>query len=114
MSADLNYARMPGMGDLPGDSRNPNSPDYVPVEPSADDVSDAIAAVASRMEAMYETGEFLEDLHNNGYAYRALDRLLSNTDAKALPYGDSTALLALLSKLRTLNEAVDAELEVRS
>lgn len=25
----MNYARMPGPGDLPGDSRNPNSPDYV-------------------------------------------------------------------------------------
>lgn len=24
----INYARMPGTGDLPGDSSNPNSPDY--------------------------------------------------------------------------------------
>lgn len=42
----LNHARMPGPGDLPGDSRNPNSPDYVdPLygeEQAEDDVAKAL------------------------------------------------------------------------
>ena len=39
----MDYSRFPGTGDLPGDSRNPNSPDYV--EPAFDenDAADSIA-----------------------------------------------------------------------
>ncbi len=110
----LAYPRFPGMGDLPGDSSHPNSPDYVPHEPEDWQVQDAINAVEARMQREFTASEFLADLHANGMALHALDALLSNTPAKSLPYGHADALNGLLKVLRTLDANIDAELEVLS
>jgi len=58
MSALPNYNRMPGPGDLPGDSKNPNSPDYV--EPVFAEW-EAMECVESRMKAA-DRAEILGDL----------------------------------------------------
>ena len=58
MSA-LPYHRFPGMGDLPGDSRNPNSPDYV--EP-AFGMDDAEALVADRLAKNGDVAELVNEV----------------------------------------------------
>lgn len=55
----MNYQHMKGPGDLPGDSRNPNSPDYS--EPAFDS-HDAAAAVAADLWRNGDVPEILEDL----------------------------------------------------
>lgn len=55
----LNYARMPGFGDLPGDSRHPNSPDYV--EP-AFGLDDAAENVAGELYANDEAGRLVDEV----------------------------------------------------
>jgi hypothetical protein len=55
----MNYQHMKGPGDLPGDSRNPNSPDYS--EPVFDS-HDAAAAVAADLWRNGDIPEILEDL----------------------------------------------------
>jgi hypothetical protein len=55
----MNYQHMKGPGDLPGDSRNPNSPDYS--EPVFDS-HDAAAAVAADLWRNGDVPEILEDL----------------------------------------------------
>ncbi len=47
MNSRPDYSRMPGPGDLPGDSTNPNSPDYV--EPAFDE-TEAMWSVAKSMD----------------------------------------------------------------
>ena len=58
MSA-LPFHRFPGPGDLPGDSRNPNSPDYV--EPVFG-MDDAAALVADKLINDDEVGELVTDV----------------------------------------------------
>jgi hypothetical protein len=55
----MNYQHMKGPGDLPGDSRNPNSPDYS--EPVFDS-HDSAAAVAADLWRNGDIPEILEDL----------------------------------------------------
>ena len=57
----LTDRNMPGFGDLPGDSSNPNSPDYR--EP-AFGMDDAAALVASQLEKADEVGELVSDVAN--------------------------------------------------
>lgn len=61
MNAALNYARMPGFGDLPGDSQHPNSPDYV--EP-AFDRDDAINLVVDYLVKEDEAAELVMQVAN--------------------------------------------------
>ena len=58
MSARPDYSRMPGFGDLPGDSTHPNSPDYV--EPAFAEW-EAMRNVADDMDAD-DRAEILGDL----------------------------------------------------
>ena len=60
MSA-LPFNRYPGAGDLPGDSRNPNSPDYV--EPVFG-VDDAAALVADKLVKHGHVAELVADVAN--------------------------------------------------
>ena len=53
----LAYSRFPGMGDLPGDSSNPNSPDYVEPAFGLDD------AAAKRADTAWHVA----DLHDATY-----------------------------------------------
>jgi hypothetical protein len=46
----INYARFPGMGDLPGDNTNPNSPDYVERESILDCPNEAGTWLAENRE----------------------------------------------------------------
>ena len=39
----MDYSRIPGPGDLPGDSRNPNSPDYTAPAFDENDAADSVA-----------------------------------------------------------------------
>ena len=57
--AALNYARMLGPGDLPGDTRHPNSPDYV--EP-AFGLDDAACNVAYRLTKAGDVGELVYEV----------------------------------------------------
>ena len=54
------FHRFPGPGDLPGDSRNPNSPDYV--EPSYG-LDDAQGDVANQLIEADEVAELVADVH---------------------------------------------------
>ena len=58
MSA-LPFHRFPGPGDLPGDSRNPNSPDYV--EPVFG-MDDAAGVVATQLEKADDVAELVADV----------------------------------------------------
>jgi hypothetical protein len=59
--AALNYSRMPGQGDLPGDDSNPNSPYYV--EP-AFDRDDAVMNVAAQLVEADEVAELVMQVAN--------------------------------------------------
>lgn len=59
----LNYSALPGFGDIHGDSRHPNSPDYV--EP-AFGLDDAAGNVAQRMHEAGDIGEVIFDLSECG------------------------------------------------
>lgn len=98
----LNYTRMPGFGDLPGDSQNPNSPDYI--EP-AFGLEDAEANVALALHRRDEVAELVNIL--------AESRALLNWIASNVPLpaylGPRFRILDDQSK--RLREAVDAEYE---
>lgn len=95
----MNYQHMKGPGDLPGDSRNPNSPDYS--EPVFDS-HDAAAAVAADLWRDGDIPEILEDLadqaallRNLALIYPKLGHILSH----------SARLSRLIGKkLESLNE----------
>jgi hypothetical protein len=57
----LNYARMPGSGDLLGDSSHPNSPDY---EEPAFGRDDAIESVTDQLISDEEVAELVQDVAN--------------------------------------------------
>lgn len=79
MSARPNYARFPGMGDLPGDSSNPNSPDYVERESILDCPNETGTWLAEHMAEPIQTraieiiGDFLGGPRDN-YAHRKMAR----------------------------------------
>ena len=60
--AALNYARMPGQGDLAGDDSNPNSP-YHDFEPEFDR-DDAVMAVAAQLVEADEVAELVMQVAN--------------------------------------------------
>lgn len=97
-----NYAGMPGFCDLPGDDRNPNSPDYV--EPDFG-LEDAEENVATTLYICDEVAELVNDLAES----RALfDWIASNVDLPA----DLRPRFRLLDRQsKRLREAVDAEFE---
>jgi hypothetical protein len=55
----MNYSSMPGYGDLSGDSRNPNSPDYIEPNFGRDD---AAGNVANDLVKNDGVGELIEDV----------------------------------------------------
>jgi hypothetical protein len=59
---NVNYNRMPGFGDLPGDNNNPNSPDYI--EPSYGE-DDAECDVAAQLVAADEVGALVSDVRGS-------------------------------------------------
>ena len=65
MNSCPNFARYPGMGDLPGDSTNPNSPDYVERESILDCPNETGTWLAENMAEPIQTraieiiGDFL-------------------------------------------------------
>jgi len=61
MAYALNYARMPGQGDLAGDDSNPNSPYYVEPEFDRDD---AVMAVAAQLVEADEVAELVMQVAN--------------------------------------------------
>lgn len=98
----LNYTRMPGFGDLPGDDQNPNSPDYI--EP-AFGMDDAEANVALALHKRDEVAELVNDLAES----RALlIWIASNVD---LPDYLRPRFRILDCQSKRLLELVDAEYE---
>lgn len=96
----LNYARMPGFGDLPGDSRHPGSPDYV--EP-AFGLDDAAGNVARSLVFWDEVGELVDSLAES----RALiDWIAHNV---ALPSNLLPRFRDLDRHTKRMRELVDAE-----
>ena len=77
MSTALNYARMPGFGDLPGDSQHPNSPSYV--EP-AYGYEDADADIAAELVDADEVAELVMEVRE---AAGLLDWIAHNVDLPA-------------------------------
>lgn len=102
MSALHNYARFPGMGDLPGDSSNPNSPDYVEPEYG---VEDAEGDVAAQLVEADEVGGLLSDVLG---ATGLLGWIAHNVEVPAvyLPH-----FRILDRRVRELTRAVDARME---
>lgn len=96
----LNYARMPGFGDLPGDSRHPNSPDYVE---TAFGLDDAAESVACEVWDRGEVGELVDSLAES----RALiDWIAHNV---ALPSNLLPRFRDLDRHTKRMRELVDAE-----
>lgn len=54
MAANFNYSRMPGFGDLPGDSRNPNSPDYIEPDYGYEEAEEEVAAQLVEADEVHE------------------------------------------------------------
>lgn len=103
MTADQNYHRMPGMGDLPGDASHPNSPDHV-AAPFGED--DAAAAVAKRLHRHGDVGELVEDVAN---AAGLLDWIAHNA---VLPEHLLWRFRSLEKHVKRLRKEVDREYDV--
>lgn len=99
-----NYSALPGFGDLGGDSRNPNSPDYV--EPAFDQ-SDAIRNVLD--DEAEEVAAYLIE------ALPALQWIAQNVDLPRVVGHHFVSyradFAALLTRAESLSKAVDKELE---
>lgn len=104
MSA-LNYNRMPGFGDLPGDSTNPNSPDYVEPEYGVDDAQNDVAENLIRMD---EVGALVSDVYD---ATGLLDWVAKNAE---LPAMYRAAFRNLDRRAREICRAVDGRMESQS
>ena len=78
MNARPDYSRMPGPGDLPGDSTNPNSPDYV--EPAFDE-TEAMWSVAKSMDPD-DVAEILSDLADTAGLLATLQKAPGLTSAQ--------------------------------
>lgn len=107
--AALNYARLPGYGDLAGDSRHPGSPEYVEPEFGADD---ALELVSARLEADDEVTPVLADLTDACFALRWIAENVEFPDIVGGRYVDHRAKFrALLERAEGLENAVAAEME---
>ena len=95
-----NLARMPGPGDLPGDSSNPNSPDYV--EP-AFGLDDAAGNVADRLVKAGDVGELVDTMAE---ASGALEWIVRNV---ALPQQHRAAFNFLRAECARMDRMRDAE-----
>ena len=102
MSAQPNFNRFPGMGDLPGDSLNPNSPDYV--EPVFG-MDDAAALVADKLIKDDEVGELVTDVAE---ARGLLAWIWRET---VIPAHYRSAWMALERHAKSLEAKVSAEYE---
>lgn len=100
-----NYNRIPGPGDLPGDSTNPNSPDYV--EPVYS-LEDAHCDVANKLVEADEVEELVSDVHG------ALDVLGWACAQVDVPRYLQPSLRALERKAAMLDRMVDEQIEVMS
>lgn len=96
------YHRMPGPGDLPGDSRHPNSPDYVEPAFGADD---AARNVGERLAEAGEAGDLIGKVIN---ARGLLSWIGQNVD---LPWYLRASFNALSREADVLGKSVEAEFE---
>lgn len=98
----INYASMPGFGDLSGDSRHPNSPDYIEPDFGLED------AEANVSLALHKNDEVAEIVHDLAESRALLNWIESNVDIPAhlIP---RFFLLDLQSK--RLRGMIDAEYE---
>lgn len=96
----LNYARMPGFGDLPGDNLHPNSPDY---DDTGYGLDTAAGNVATDLAERDEVGELVDSLAES----RALiDWIAHNV---ALPSNLLPRFRDLDRHTKRMRELVDAE-----
>lgn len=102
MSA-LAYHRMPGFGDLPGDSNHPGSPDYVEPVFGRDD---AAGNVAARMAQDDEVGELVEDVANARALLAWIGREV------VIPASMRVEWQALERHAKALDRRIDRELSV--
>lgn len=96
--AALNYARMPGFGDLSGDSSHPNSPDYTPPAFGYDDAS---GNVARHLWDEEEVGEIVDDLAE---AASALRRVASGKPLDAFYKGALNSILKHAERMERLRD----------
>lgn len=99
MSA-LPFHRFPGPGDLPGDSRNPNSPDYV--EPVFG-MDDAAGVVATQLEKADDVAELVADVADAAALLQWIGREL------VIPPHLRPSWVTLDRHARTLNRKVERE-----
>lgn len=96
----LNYARMPGFGDLAGDSRHPNSPDYDEPAFGRDDAAGNVAAELVKEDGV---GELVEDVANAAAFLAWAGREL------VIPPYLRQSWLALERHAKSLDAQIDAE-----
>jgi hypothetical protein len=96
-----NYSRMPGPGDLPGDSLNPNSPDYVDPLYGEEQAEDD---VAFELIKSGEVSELVADM-------RALLPVLRRIkEGREIPQSFRTAVVVALDKAVVLQGMVNERL----
>lgn len=101
----MNFNRMPGFGDLPGDSRNPNSPDYV--EPAYDE-ADAHGDVANQLIEFGDVAELVADVHG---AMAVLQWACEQTN---VPAHLQPQLRILMARAKVIDRMVESQIWVMS
>lgn len=98
MSAQPNYARFPGSGDLPGDRNHPNSPDY---DDAAHEAAreEALEAYAKQLVREDEVTELVREL------YAASSPILAALTRVRAPDFDT---VTVMQRLRSLVRSVEA------
>lgn len=104
MTALPNFNRFPGPGDLPGDNRNPNSPDYI--EPAYGE-DEAECDVAAALIEADEVAELVCDV-------RAVLGWIGNVDMTTVPPMYRAKVNQLWQQARKLDRMVDARMEANS
>lgn len=105
MNENLNFARMKGPGDLPGNSRHPNSPDYV--APKYDYV-EADAAIAQSLVERDEVDELVADVRN---AAGLIEWIGNNVK---LPWWADASHRALFNRTQEISRRADSLIKERN
>ena len=101
MSAQPNYSSFPGPGDLSGDSRNPNSPDYVEPEYGYEEAEEELAG---QLVAADEVCALVNEIRESV----PLLRWLAEQD---IPARHLTAFRSLDRRARSLEKSCEALIE---
>lgn len=102
MEKILNYGSMSGFGDLPGDDRNPNSPDYIEPDFGLDDAEENVAMT------LHNKGEVAELVNDLAESRALFDWIAANVD---MPADLLPRFRMLDSQSKRLRQLVDAEYE---